>query len=132
MWARRSLVVAIAAAFVSGCGGSSNTYSATEVAKALRKHGFATNVQTKDEWESLLTFPQNLPKGVEKVITTRERSAPGNLPALVLEALVFDAQEHASCGEVKVQGTCLRKRNVLVFVRKDRARPAREALAELG
>ena len=131
---RRSLAILLGVAFVSGCGGSSN-YTGGEVAKALRNHGFSrVELMSKEEWELLLVFPQPIPGDVRSVVSDREpvRTQSGNQSTLVLEGWIFGKQDKASCGATNIFGTCLRKRNVVVFVRKRRAQAARAALDELS
>jgi hypothetical protein len=50
---------------------------------------------------------------------------------LVIAGLVYKRESDASCSRSNVIGLCLRKRNVVIVVRNDRAWAARRALAKL-
>jgi hypothetical protein len=136
VWLRRSLAVALAVAFVSGCSWSdSKTYNVPDVVVALGNHGFHVGVVAPSDMEQDVhqVFPQVVPDGVQSMVAEREQQPgpEGTRGALVLSALIFRTQGKASCGKSNLIGTCLRKRNVVVVVRNNRANAAREALDDL-
>jgi hypothetical protein len=136
VWLRRSLAVALAVAFVSGCLWSDpKAYSAPDVVEVLSNHGFSVEgglVDRSDtDKEFQKVFPGVVPEGVLDIAEAREASNP-HVDTLVLAALIFETQDKASCAESNIVGICLRKRNVVVVVREDRAEAAREALEDLG
>lgn len=139
MWLLRSLAAALLVAVVAGCR-DSTTYSAQEVADALRSHGLSVGVSDPDPRLTAVFAgdPQGaVPKGLEKTVGHVDliagRRPSGLLGAgdVILEAMIFDRPDQASCDEPNVIGTCLRKRNVVVVVRDRYARAAREALEDL-
>ena len=138
MWLPRSVAIALAAGIVAGCS-DSKSYSAEEVAKVLRSHGFEVGV-TEPEAELTAAIPGaagqgSVPEGLSQTLVqfrdNHRHRPPNSVSDLELEAFVFERSGKASCDEPNVVGTCLRKRNVVIVVRKDRARAAREALADL-
>ena len=141
MWPGRSLAVALAVAFIAGCSWSdSKTYTAAEVHEALDNQGFQVvsidqflSADPEEEFQKV--FPQVVPAGVPNIAEDREECVPGPAPGrpcpILLAAMVFKNQDRASCSEPNIIGTCLRKRNVVVVVRDDRAQAAREALDDL-
>jgi hypothetical protein len=137
VWLRRSLAVAFAAAFLTGCSRNSKTYGAPEVADALRNHGFHVGVVAQSDLEqnAQQVFPQVVPEGVQSMVAEWEqRPYPngGTRGAVILSALIFETQRKASCGESNLIGTCLQRRNIVVVVRNNRANAVREALDDLG
>jgi len=137
VWLRRSLGLALAAAFTAGCFGSDpKTYNAQEVADALRNRGFQVEIRPYTGQEFQRVFPQ-APEGVLSIVAGLERIIRrpplwrAGSGSLLVAAFIFETQEKASCGDSNVIGTCLRKRNVVVVVRKSRAEGARAALDDL-
>jgi len=134
----RSLAIALAAASLAGCS-DSKSYSAEEVAKVLRAQGFEVGV-TEPDAKLTAAIPGaagqgSLPKGLSRTLVQfrdiHRHRMPDSVSDLELEAFVFESSGKASCDEPNVVGTCLRKRNVVVVVRKHRAQAVREALADL-
>jgi hypothetical protein len=141
VWLPRSLAVVLTLAFLAGCG-ESRTYSAEEVAGALRNHGFHAAISKPDpRFTSVFPerpLPRVVPKDVLKTVIEMSETAayrPGGnteLGDLELEAFIFGKQDEASCDGPNVIGACLRKGNVMVVVRNSRAQSARKALADLN
>ncbi len=135
MWLRHSLAVVAAVACVSGCSsGDSKTYSATEVADALRNHGFGVGEVAQSDRDQAFreVFPQLYPEGVQSILEQREgRPRPEGKGALVLSALIFNTPDKASCDEPNVIGICVQRGNVVVVARGKHATAAREAVDDL-
>ena len=144
---RRRLAVALVVALVAGCGESdSKSYTAPEVRDALRQRGFKVEVLSKqDQGETTIGLLKLFSRGdtfkdVEDVVTESGRpvapngyaSFTGAVEAWILKSKGRADRVSASCGEVDAATTCLQKRNVVVIVRRSRAKTAREALADLG
>jgi hypothetical protein len=138
VWLLRSLAIALAAAVVAGCS-DAKSYSAEEIAKALRAQGFEVGV-TEPDAKLTAAIPGaaaqgSLPEGLSQTLVQfrdiHRHGSPDSVSDLELEAFVFERSGKASCDQPNVVGTCLRKRNVVIVVRKDRARAAREALEDL-
>ena len=105
----------------------------------LRAHGFEVAV-TEPDAELTAAIPGaagqgRLPEGLSQTLVQfrdiHRHGLPDSVSDLELEAFVFESSGKASCDEPNIVGTCLRKRNVVVVVRKDRAQAVREALAGL-
>jgi hypothetical protein len=133
VWLLRSLAPVLALAVLSGCS-DSKTYNAREVARALGSQGFHAGAVEADP---KLTGVLENADGVDEVVVELKPYAafrPGSVPTvgdLVLGAFVFDEVGKASCPEPNVIGECFKRRNVVILFRANRARAAREALADL-
>ena len=135
---RRSLVAALAVAALAGCGGGgggsdSDSYTAPEVAEALRARGFDVEVLSKEAVDFLKTFPDQTPKGVQGVVSERGTAGAVVDPtAFIITAWIFGSADETTCPAPNPITTCLKKGNVAVLVRKDGAGPAGGALDDLG
>jgi len=139
VWLRPSLAAVLLVAVLAGCR-DSKTYGADEVADALRNHGFTVGVSDPDPKLTNVfagapqgTVPDGLRKTVSQItfLASRRPSGIYGPGDLIVEAMIFDEARQASCAETNVIGTCLRKENVAIIVRNDRAAAARKALADL-
>jgi hypothetical protein len=151
----RSVALVLTLFALAGCAGSDggSTYAAAEVRDALRKHGFDVKVLSDEEQKNTYLDLLRLfsggeePDGVTDVVAKRRHSpGPGNQggtnyleipPDHVVEAWIFDSDvtagdETLACGEPDALTICLRKRNVLIIVGKNRTDDARAALKDLA
>jgi len=125
---------------LTGCRDHSNAYDATQVADALRAHGFEVGVSTAHDadFDKLLeeAFPSARHDDVVGIVSGRvpvDHSTPAAYTSnLLVEALIFKGADGLDCEIENVLGPCLGKRNVVVSVRRSRAKEAAAALDDLG
>ena len=125
---------------LAGCRDDSETLNANDVAQALRTHGFGVGVHSSrdSDFAALVdeAFPGTVQKGAVSVVAGRVpvlHSTPaGYTPKLLVEAVVFEHAEQASCSVPNVLGSCLRKGNVVLVVRAPREAAAHRALDDVN